>query len=226
MRQSMRICHISDTHGNLNPLRGKFDIIIHSGDFFPDYNIYKAGIIDSKDFQQKYLAYKVKKIKGQVGTKPFFFVLGNHDFVDPDLIENILRDNDINAFSLHNKIVNYNDFSFYGFPYVPYINGCWNYELDSSQMKVKSSNLIKDIKGKKVDVIVAHAPLHGFLDQTSNGTHIGNNILIDYLTYKLDVVDLPKWYLCGHVHESHGINCDGSIFVSNAATTQNIIELF
>ena len=36
----MKICHISDTHGTFPNLHGNFDIIVHSGDLFPNsYNL-------------------------------------------------------------------------------------------------------------------------------------------------------------------------------------------
>lgn len=221
----MRLLHISDSHSKFLEIKGNFDMVVHSGDFFPDNKLYKSTIEPDHIFQIKWLNHNLKNLKKQINNKPYLFTLGNHDFVKAEIVENFLRNNGVDAYSLEDKIVKVNDFTFYGFPYIPYICGTFNYERDHDSMRKEVINLTKNIKGQQIDFLVAHAPLHGILDKTYDGRHIGNNILLDYLTYKVDKSDLPKWYLCGHVHDSYGISTEHFINVSNAATTHNIIEV-
>jgi hypothetical protein len=71
----------------------------------------------------------MEKFKEWIGEVPFLFVLGNHDFISPEHVETQLCANEIKAINLTNKLVNFEGDKFYGFPYVPYINGNFNYGI-------------------------------------------------------------------------------------------------
>ena len=110
----MIISHISDTHGKDFPLTGKYDIVVHSGDLLPDNNSrFKNRELSTIDFQSQWLHNKARKIKGELKSKPFLFINGNHDFVDGVNIEKILRAYDIDAYCLNDKIVEIDNFKFY-----------------------------------------------------------------------------------------------------------------
>src|SRR5690606_18255327 len=98
---------------------------------------------------------------GQLNNKPLFFISGNHDFIPHDKMETILRNHDIEAYSLDNKLIKYNDFKFYGFPYIPYICGDWNNELNTDQMRSKADQMVSDIKNQDIDILVTHSPPNG-----------------------------------------------------------------
>jgi Icc-related predicted phosphoesterase len=175
----MKIQHISDTHGSIPILEG--DIVIHSGDMYPN-------ICNNEEKQKNWF-------NGVKIDRPFFFCHGNHDYYMPE-----------NVIDITNKQVEYKGISIYGFPYVPYIDGDWNYELSISEMK----EAVREIP--KVDILVSHAPI--ILDKG-----MGNNILLNHLFYN-DL--MPKYFLCGHIHEGAGITEFKDTLISNAACTSNI----
>lgn len=60
------------------------------------------------------------------------------------------------------------------------------------------------------DVLVVHEPPRGVLDRAWNGAHIGSREVRDYLErYR------PRVVVCGHVHESPGVEKLGSSTVVN-----------
>jgi Icc-related predicted phosphoesterase len=49
--------------------------------------------------------------------------------------------------------------------------------------------------------------------------------MVNALDYKINKDMMPMAYLCGHIHESHGLTVRNGILVSNAAVTYQIIEV-
>lgn len=231
----MRIMHVSDTHGKFaKPLVGNFDLIIHTGDFFPNSN---AIMIDDKDgealWQLKWLDDNIEEITQWAVKKPMLFVLGNHDFVDPQKMQAILNDHGMKSWAteIHDRIVMYNDFYFYGFPYVHSRSDKWNYRREGENMKDEVRKMFSaiDINGS-IDVIVCHGPLAGILDLCPSGDRCGNSYILNYL--KACEPELaPSLMLHGHIHESHGVTTEliaggkQTLLISNAATAQHIIEI-
>jgi Icc-related predicted phosphoesterase len=218
----MRILHISDTHSLMPRLHGMFDIIVHSGDLFPNFGKLREKEIE---FQLRWLEDNLLPFKTWTQNKPFLFVPGNHDYINSLLVESVLNSNDIDAYLIKEEVFSYKNYNFYGFPYVPYINGQFNYELNIPEMEVKVDEMLDRLYITKADIIVAHAPLANVLDLTYDGFHIGSTVIANGLLYKINKEDLPGYYLCGHCHQSNGVCRVNNMLISNAATTQNIIEL-
>lgn len=223
----MRIMHISDTHGEFSELNGRFDIIVHSGDFFPNSkNLFSGNKKQEINFQENWLYSKINAIKDFTENLPFLFILGNHDFINPDKMEEILKENNINAINLTNKFIKFSDVTFYGFPYIPYIKGFWNYEKTYQDMEKEVNKMSNIINSQEyLDVLVSHSPIYKILDRSFSNENIGNAALanaIDYGTIK----NLPTYLLCGHCHEDYGVTLKEKMIISNAATTQNIIKIF
>ena len=225
----MKITHISDTHGTYNfTIPTDSDIVIHSGDFLPDYKFRnKCRDLSVVDFQKQWIHSKAKKIKGSFKDKYFLFCSGNHDFVDGYEVEEILRNYDINAYCIDNQVLKIFDFKFYGFPYIPYIYGNWNYECSNDVLRNKTLEMVNRIKGQKIDVLVCHCPPYQILDSVIDMVeNVGNLHLKNHFEYNLPIEDRPKWIMCGHIHCSNGIHTEWICNVSNAATTvHNIIIL-
>lgn len=228
----MRICHISDTHGDFPKLYGRFDVIVHTGDLFPNsHNWMYSNKSLEMEFQLNWLRNNLEK--GTFGewirNYPFLYVPGNHDFLAHYQMEEELNKYAIKAFDLTDQLVTYNDVNFYGFPYVPFINGMWNYERHLPEMQLEVDNLVNNFKKFKdnnqfVDVLVCHDPPHNNLDLTFGNDIIGSTVMATALDYRLDDM-CPPYYLCGHCHEANGITIRNKTLISNAATTQHIIEV-
>lgn len=221
----MRILHLSDTHGNFPTLIGKFDIVIHSGDFFPNSQYVFSNRLREMEFQYQWLQEKITLMKEWLQCHDFLFIPGNHDFINPDFMEQLLNSGNIRAINLSNKITNHQGVNFYGFPYIPFINGVWNYEMKLPEMQVEVDKMTEILNQSYVDILVSHSPPHGNLDLTFGNERVGSTIIAAALDYKIDQNMMPLYYLCGHIHSSHGITTRNGMMISNAATTQHIIEI-
>ena len=120
-------------------------------------------------------------------------------------MEIILNENKIKAYDLNNKLITYNNINFYGFPYISYINGHFNYELDLADMNELFNNVLNVLNTSYVDVLAFHSPIYGILDLEFN-TNYGSSIIFDKLKYSLDNDKIPIFYLHGHVHHYHGFD--------------------
>lgn len=221
----LRILHISDTHGEFPIMKGKFDVVVHSGDFFPDFCVSSSNKNVLMACQLDWLTQNIDNIKRWLCDTTLLYVLGNHDWLHPALMEKTLNDAGIKAINLHDKITTYEDVNFYGFPYVPEICGDFNYERVIPDMTIEVNKMVSTIQDTYVDIVVAHAPLYQILDLTHGGTAIGNSIMNTAFEYKLNKDMTPMYYLCGHCHEANGIAIKNGMLISNAARTAHIIEV-
>jgi Icc-related predicted phosphoesterase len=71
-------------------------------------------------------------------------------------------------------------------------------------------------------VIAAHCPPMGILDKARGGVSYGNSLMANYLSYKALNV---RAFLCGHIHEDHGITMFSNILISNAACVVHNLQL-
>jgi Icc-related predicted phosphoesterase len=161
----------------------------------------------------------MSKLKDMIKNKPFVFINGNHDFIDPYVMEHELNFNLIKAFDVTNKIVNVENTNFYGFSYIPETGGGWANELNLKSMQLAVNELIDVLKNNSIDVLLLHCPPiahHGF--------QYSNKILANALNYLSDE-HKPKLICSGHIHSDNGISNEFGILHSNAATTQHIIKI-
>jgi Icc-related predicted phosphoesterase len=221
----LRILHISDTHGGFPKMMGSYDVVVHSGDFFPDFFTLSGNKTQMMACQLDWLTQNIRNIKIWLQDTPLLFILGNHDWLHPELMEQTLCSGGIKAISLHDKIVTHQGVNFYGFPYVPSINGEFNYEREVPEMTVEVDKMVQKLQSTYVDVIVAHAPLYRVLDLTHGNTAIGSSVISTALDYKLNKDMTPATYLCGHCHEANGITVRNGMLISNAARTYHVIEV-
>ena len=222
----MRICHISDTHGEFPILNNKFDVIVHSGDFFPNSPAILFGSSGQEaEFQKDWLTKRIPDLKDMVGNYPFLFTLGNHDFLSSEIVEQLLQQAGIKAFSLNNKHVTIDSINLYGFPYIPYISGKWNYELMLPEMQIQVDKMTEQLNSVQTHVLVCHAPIYKTLDLAFSNNNFGSTVIANMLDYSISQNKMPVAYLHGHIHEAAGISIRNNLLVSNAATTQQIICL-
>lgn len=223
----MRAMVISDTHGNFPEhivLLNRFDAVVHCGDFFPD-TIYfgDPGLIAK--VQLNWLEKNLDKLKNVLSGRPYIYTLGNHDFVPSHKVEEMLKSVGIKAFDCEDKIVTVDNVNFYGFPYVPSINGMFNYECEVPEMNRHIDIMAEKLNKTYVEVIVAHAPMYQCLDYEGTGKSYGNQSMNNFFDYKIAKEMTPAYYLSGHIHRSAGISIRNGVGIVNAATTQIIVEI-
>jgi Icc-related predicted phosphoesterase len=222
----MRLCHISDTHGGFPRLPGRYDVVIHTGDFFPNSrHVFTGNKTLEMVFQDDWLKSQIATMKSWLQGHPFLYVPGNHDFLHSDRMEHVLRSEGINAIGLTDKVTTVEGVNFYGFPYVPYINGSWNYERELPEMQQEVDKMVEVLNKTFVDVLACHAPPYKALDLSLGNEILGSTVIANALDYKIARDMLPPVYLCGHIHEAHGITLRNGVLMSNAAVTQHIIEV-
>jgi Icc-related predicted phosphoesterase len=218
------IRHLSDLHGAFPKPTQEFDITVLSGDIFPDFLGYGRTV--SAIRQENWIRINQLALQDWCEDKPVYYILGNHDFLPSDFPAKELGWFDINDdYSMYvvNQGLHEKEVFLYGFPWIPWCGGNWNYELDDSAMLTKVQEMrIKFQEHGYPDILVAHSPPYGILDTAY--TRLGNRRLADALSYSFPV--FPKLVLFGHIHECGGetICVDGTVF-SNAACTQNYLEI-
>lgn len=225
----IKIIHVSDTHGYFKPFQKHDDceVIVHSGDFFSNSHFIMdipRYYLGQRRFQTEWLEDNIETLKRWLDGRVLLFTLGNHDFIESQEMELILNTNNIKALDLTNQLITFKNKSFYGFPYINYINGYWNFELHEEQMKDKFQSVIDllDNKNIKLDCLVAHSPIYGVLD-IEKDVNLGSFSIANGISYLLN--NKPRFYLCGHIHKAEGTQelliGEDSLFISNAACVYN-----
>ena len=220
----MRILHGSDYHGKLFPLKGNYDTVVFSGDFFPDCPYQYSDKNKYAAFQLQWLESQIFDIKKWLNGHPILMIGGNHDFLSYKIVEKVLKDEGINCIDLNDKLVTHDLVNFYGFPYIPVIDESFNYELDLDERQEKVDEMVSILNSTKVDVLVCHAAAKDILDVDRLGYSYGCPILADAFMNKIHRDMLPEVVCHGHIH-SPGITVKNGILFSNAATFQHTIEL-
>jgi Icc-related predicted phosphoesterase len=216
----MRIIHISDTHGTF-PTLPEGDLVVHSGDFCP--NASRGNLQIEPSFQTNWLRTRVETFREWLGGRPLLLCNGNHDFV---LAAQVLADLGVNAIDLTNKFVAFQGINFYGFPYIPFIAGEWNYELMPQDMvdEMRRMRLKLADAPAPVDILVAHAPPWGICDfDPKYKQHFGNSVLTNSLVYG-QFEPAPKHIFSGHIHQANGYDEILGVKVSQAGTVIHVIE--
>lgn len=241
-----RIDHVSDRHGSFPKLSPRSIMVIDSGDDLPNHapraSTVAADIPEEIRFQRAWVQENIETYRTWLGGRIYVWSGGNHTFIDPTPI---LRNHGILAYNTDEaapesgpggpeSVVNVAGIRFYGFPYVPRIQGHWAGELDHEQMR----EAVSKIPASGIDILIAHCPPLGILcdeeDPNRPGFKLGNQHLASWLDYECG--ELPKFLLCGHFHYSHGTALyvrdetgegepnSPAMIVSNAATTVHCFE--
>ena len=201
----MIIVALSDTHGNHRAVEvPPGDVIIHCGDITRKSNL--AEVTDfvnwfaGLDFQHKIL------------------VAGNHDrFIrkrKPEFFELIKKHN---IEYLENDLVRINGYSIFGSPFSLNYGGLGAFTYYDSPDAERIWNQIPE----NINILVTHAPPRGFRDYSrTEKKNAGCQVLRErVLSIK------PQYHVFGHIHESYGVEPNGSSVFINASLSNGSGEI-
>lgn len=190
----MRVLHLSDTHGTFPKLPKTAELILHTGDFCPNFIV--TDRVTEGELQADWLRRKYYTMRKWLDDRSMLVVQGNHDFTNIQ---------GVGIEDITNRKFEVEGWSFYGLPWVPAF-GPWNWGASPEGLTKAMYHV------PNVDVLLAHAPPYGVLDKCTGG-HIGNAALLGDL-------HRFKYVLCGHVHEQGGgLVMRGETTIMNNATT-------
>lgn len=183
----MKICFISDTHGDHKGLKNlpEADVICHTGDYSP-----RGTHGDLNAFLRWFGALDQYKYK--------IFISGNHDiFAEdaPDITASMIPSN---IHYLFDSSVVLDGFKFYGTPWQPIFLD-WAFNLTDEELVEKWKLIPND-----TDILLTHCPPINILDLApawyeKPERHCGSPSL---LTRVLEIN--PIVHAFGHIHEGYG----------------------
>lgn len=221
----MRIVHISDTHGSLpNGFLPECDLVIHSGDFFPNRRrkdrpegeTHQEFLWEEAKFQATWWKQNQEDWEKWLNGTTLFFSAGNHDMA-------VLMGNgnihDITEGIRWCKDSQGTNYSFYGFPYIPRLVGEWNYEVESDRLKELTLNI------PPCDILVAHCPMAGMFDRDASCMEKGAGNPYLYTAIMYEKITVRKAVLSGHFHGGGGTINEAGLVISQAAERINVLDI-
>lgn len=243
---SLRALVIGDIHGEISRVKTiientdmlSIDALILVGDIGPNW--LTSNLEDKWTSNKKNECWRTKRyeetlvellamLTDEIGdSKPIYYVHGNHDYSQLDLIfhhlmrdEPLLQESKLRLINLHLQIHELNGIKLSGKGGAPIAVAMPSGFNDNIYWDSSAWKLLDD-----ADVFVSHCPPQGILDGKNYGSK-----MFDQALYR--VASKPKLVIVGHIHESAGVAFDESLMFLNAGALaepsprllQNIIML-
>ncbi len=178
----MKIVAISDTHNRHNKLVvPNGDILIHAGDV-------------TSQGKQSQVEDFLKWFSNQPHPQKIF-IAGNHDFfferMPESYIQSLIPEN---VTYLNDSGITLKGIKIWGSPVQPWFYD-WAFNRQRGTDILKHWDLIPD----DTDILITHGPVHGILDKTIDGAHVG---CVDLMNTVRRI--RPQYFICGHIHEAYG----------------------
>ena len=202
----MKLWHISDTHGYHELLKSpdNIDIVIHSGDFSNNFNVY----LNEGESHNFLFWFSKLNIKYKI------LIAGNHDalaFKWSTKFKKLCKELDI--IYLENELVTIKGINIFGTPVTPTF-GKWYFQKNRS----KTFKFFYKLIPSRTDILVSHGPPRFILDLTEDSQHnllnVGDSGLYKVIKKKLNL----SYHLFGHVHNCKNILNSGTKTISNCNT--------
>jgi Icc-related predicted phosphoesterase len=189
----MKIVAISDTHGQHNSISlPEGELLIHAGDLSKRGT--KTEVVDFLGwFSAQPHRYKV-------------FIAGNHDFFfEKECSSEIQKLIPDNLIYLNDSQIVIEGIKIWGSPIQP-----WFYDWAFNRQRGADIKKHWDLIPADTDILLTHGPAHGILDLTMDYRNVG----CEELLKKVEAVK-PKYHICGHIHEAHGVlEKEGTTFIN------------
>lgn len=207
---TLKIVHISDTHGHHRALRvPDGDILVHSGD------VQCNTVAELYDFNEWL---------GELPHEHKLLVPGNHDTVfDPERFPQHkpvdFRAILTNCAVLIDEACTLEGIKFYGYNY------CKNLPLECHNAFGRTPDQLRQLAHKlaqqqDIDILVTHGPPRGKCDRMVLGLRQGD----PYLTEAVRALK-PRFHLFGHLHEGYGIASEGGTVFSNGSSVNMLHDV-
>jgi Icc-related predicted phosphoesterase len=180
----MKICAISDIHGNLIDLPDS-DLCIVCGDLCPTHN-------HNVFFQAEWINDSFRRWVNKIPAKKVVYIAGNHDFVFQDK-KHLLTLDQINGTYLEDSQTTFEGLKIYGSPWQP-IFFDWSFNATEEELEKKWAKIPSD-----TDILALHGPPQGYGDLTNKGDRTGS----PSLTKRILELNL-KAAFAGHIHNGFG----------------------
>lgn len=201
---TIKIWHISDTHGNHDLLNipKDIDIVIHSGDASNNRDCH----LNEPEFQKFLLWYSKLPIKYKI------FIAGNHDTcVEKNLFDIKSQMKEKGIIYLENEDVTIEGIKIWGSPHTPQF-GKWAFMKQRHKLSKVWKNIPDD-----TDIVVVHGPPKGFLDLSFDFNNYVERCGCNALKKKILEIE-PKLCLFGHIHNNKDIINAGIMKLSTHKT--------
>jgi len=179
----MKICAISDTHGNHRQLQiPACDLIIFAGDF--------------SNFGEERIVVDFNSWAATLSA-PMIAIAGNHDKTletNPHVMESFLG----NVTYLRDSIVDFQGLKIYGSPMSPKV-GNWAFGYRIGEEAKRCWQKVPD----DIDILVTHGPPEGILDKGYLGDIFGCPFLLARVR-ELRTKGNLRAHFFGHIHEARG----------------------
>jgi Icc-related predicted phosphoesterase len=206
----MRIIAFTDIHGSYNRLEeilrkeASFDAVIIGGDLTTHGTTDEAGSVI---------------LRLQKFGKPVFAVAGNMDLPAFDSIYEALGVN------INSKGVVVGDVGFFGVAGSSFTPMNTPYEISELEITQRATMGWRDVTSARWKIFVPHAPPKGTtLDKLLIGKHVGSAAVREFVE-----LHQPDALVCGHIHESRGIDLLGKTHMVNCGAAAHgyyaVIEL-
>ena len=210
----MKICGISDMHGQYDFKVEPCDIVLICGDIVP-LKIQKNDIQSEEWLKTFFIPWCT-----DLPCEKVIFIAGNHDFVfmeHPERVRDLLKDQD-KVIYLECETYEYQGKVIYG---TPLCKKFYNWAFMSLSLKDQQERYKRHLEViGKIDIIMSHDCPYGIADVLlqkdcwwANGEHIGNKAL----RWFVDKAK-PELVLEGHLHScEHGKTIHGDTAVYNVS---------
>lgn len=201
----------------LNRVKEAPDLWCLTGDIFPYMGFDHQAQWGVPSFeiphQTRWFSYKGESIVRRLQGKPVLLVPGNHDFAD---LAKLLRLHGADAQEVTPEGVDFRGVRFAGYGHIPYMEGRWNREVDTSELWDLS---LRTLKVGDPEVLLTHGPPGHIL----TATYPGNGSLMDALYH---IPHRVRVHLFGHIHETGGRSYEYmGIRFYNSATTVQVLDV-
>jgi Icc-related predicted phosphoesterase len=199
----MRICCISDLHGEL-PDIPPCDVLAIAGDICPDY---RGGRRVSAERQVVFLNERFESWVGALPCRNVIGCFGNHDWVGVDAIDQVSTL--VRSWIKTDEPTVIDGVKFWTTPWQPWF-GDWAFTAprDGEAFLAERWRTIP----ADTDVLIVHGPPRGYGDFTVSGTRTGSISLADRIAEIQ-----PLLVVCGHIHEGYGVYYLGESVIANAS---------